>query len=70
MKISKAIKEFVGTLMMFAEVVGFIMIFGIAGGVEQDSLTISEGIKYWLICGGVMFVIGLGIYILCLTDKD
>ena len=66
----EAIKNFVGTLMMLAEVVGFVLIFGIAGGVERNSLTISEGIKYWLICGGVMAVIGLAIWLLCKSDTD
>ena len=70
MKITKIFKQFLGTLLVMAEVIGFILIFGIAGGVEQDSLTIADGIKYWLICGGVMFVIGLVIYVLCLTDRD
>lgn len=66
----EAIKNFVGTLMMLAEVVGFVLIFGIAGGVERNSLTISEGIKYWLICGGVMAVIGFAIWLLCMSDSD
>lgn len=57
-----AIKEFIGSLLILGEVVLFILIIGIAGGIDQNMLTISEGLKRIGILAAVMAVTAAGIY--------
>lgn len=70
MKASRVILEFIGTLLLLAEVVGFVMIIGYVGSIEQNIFTIAEGTKRILIVGVIMAVIGAVIYLMCREDRD
>ena len=62
------IRDFFGTLFTLIEFVAFITLWGIAGGVEQDTIPLAEGFKKILICGGVMVVVAVALVWLCKTD--
>ena len=62
------IRDFFGTLFTLIEFAGFITLWGIAGGIEQDAIPLAEGFKKILICGGVMVVVAVALVWLCKTD--
>lgn len=62
------IRDFLGTLFSLIEFICFIMLWGIAGGVEQDTIPLAESLKKILICGAVMAVVALALVWLCKTD--
>ena len=64
-----SIKDFLGTIFVFAEIIGFILVIGFAGSIDQNLMTIKDGIIRIIICGGAMAVIGLGLYLLCRGDE-
>lgn len=66
-----SIKDFVGTIMVFIEFVGFILVIGTAGGVDQDMISITDGWKRFLVIGIVMAIAGLVLYrIIKDDDRD
>jgi len=56
------LKDFVWTLLVLIEFVGFIFIIGLAGGVDQDMVSISDGIKRFAVAGVVMLAAGLALF--------
>ena len=52
------IKDVFGVLLILAEFGLFVLVIGFAGGVDQNLITIGEGMKGIGIAVGVMLVIG------------
>lgn len=63
-----SIKDFVGTLLTLVEVIGFILLIGFAGGVDQDMISITEGYKRITIDAGVMVICGLILVAIARSD--
>lgn len=62
--------NFLGTVLVLLEIIGFILLIGTAGGVDQDVLSIGEGTKRILIIGGVMVLAGIALYGLIKNDDS
>lgn len=55
-------KDLVIGVCTILELVGFIVLCGIYGGIDQDKLTIAEGVKDVIIVGVVMLIAGVILY--------
>ncbi len=62
--------NFIGTVLVLLEIIGFILLIGTAGGVDQDVLSIGEGTKRILIIGGAMVLAGIALYGLIKNDDS
>lgn len=62
--------NFLGTVLVLLEIIGFILLIGTAGGVDQDVLSIGEGTKRILIIGGAMVLAGIALYGLIKNDDS
>ena len=66
-----SIKDFIGTILVFIEFIGFILLIGTAGGVDQDMIPICDGYKRFLIIGVAMIAAGLALrYVIKYDDRD
>ena len=63
------LRDFIGALLALIEFIGFILIIGFAGGVDQDMISIGDGYKRFLVVGGIMVAAGLALYFLSRDDK-
>ena len=63
------LRDFIGALLALIEFIGFILIIGFAGGVDQDMISIADGYKRFLVVGGIMVAAGLALYFLSRDDK-
>lgn len=66
-----SIKDFIGTILVFVEVIGFILIIGTAGGVDQDMISLGDGYRRFLVIGATMIVAGLVLkFVIAHDDRD
>lgn len=63
------LRDFIGALLALIEFIGFVLIIGFAGGVDQDMISITDGYKRFLVVGGIMVAAGLALYFLSRDDK-
>lgn len=55
-------KDLLLSLIAIMEIIGFIVLVAIFGGVDQDGLTLAQGVKYFLITAGIMALGALILY--------
>jgi len=66
-----SIKDFIGTILVLVEFIGFILLIGTAGGVDQDMISLCDGYKRFLIIGVAMIAAGLALrYVIKYDDRD
>lgn len=63
-----SIKDFIGTILVFVEFIGFVLLIGTAGGVDQDMISLCDGYKRFLIIGIVMLAAGAVLYRIIKND--
>lgn len=63
-----SIKDFIGTILVFIEFIGFVLLIGTAGGVDQDMISLCDGYKRFLIIGIVMLAAGAVLYRIIKND--
>lgn len=54
-----SIKDFIGTILVLVEFIGFILLIGTAGGVDQNMISLGDGYRRFLVIGVVMIAAGL-----------
>lgn len=66
-----SIKDFIGTILVFVEVIGFILLIGTAGGVDQNMISLGDGYRRFLVIGVAMIAAGLALrFIIAHDDRD
>lgn len=66
-----SIKDFIGTILVLVEFIGFILIIGTAGGVDQDMISLGDGYRRFLVIGAAMIVAGLVLkFVIAHDDRD
>lgn len=64
------LKDFVGTFLMLAAVIMFILVIASAGALDQNLVSFGDGAKRILICLGVFIAIVIVLFLMCRDDEE